>query len=275
MNQFASSSFVRNLKDSLIKTYFDVRINSQESPLNVRFRSSPYRILFILGHMRSASSLLLHILNSNPAILGYGETHIVYESEQNFKQLLFKVYWKSRHYQMNHQYALDKLLHDEKLVDENILKSPEIYSIFLIRNPAETLNSILTIKPHWNQKKTLDYYINRLSTLEKYGSIINNKNQSLFLTHEQIINESSSVFQALKAFLQTAQGFSEEYQVLQTTGFKGVGDSSENIKSGRIIRQKKANSLRQPFSTELLNQAEKSYDHCFDILCQICRTIYD
>ncbi|MGV2388843.1 MAG UNVERIFIED_CONTAM: sulfotransferase [Microcystis novacekii LVE1205-3] len=43
--------------------------------------------------MRSGSSLLTHILNSNPEIIGFGETHLVYESEQDFKALMFQLYW--------------------------------------------------------------------------------------------------------------------------------------------------------------------------------------
>jgi hypothetical protein len=41
---------------------------------------APRKSLFVLGHMRSYSSLLCHILGSHPQIDGYCETHIKYRT---------------------------------------------------------------------------------------------------------------------------------------------------------------------------------------------------
>ncbi|MGH2413856.1 MAG: sulfotransferase family protein, partial [Microcystaceae cyanobacterium] len=231
----------------------------------------PYRILFILSHMRSGSSLLTHILNSNPEIIGYGETHINYASEVDFKKLMFKVYWQLKNLAMNHQYILDKILHNHKFLDDNFLISEKVYIIFLLREPQKTLPSIIGIKPHWSEEKALNYYLERLSMLEKYAKLINNKKHSLLVRYDQILNHSESVFEALRNWLETQTEFSEQYQVLKTTGMKGIGDSSSNIKAGRIIRN--SQKLDSKFSQELVETAMPYFNQCSQTLSQYCRTI--
>ncbi|MDY7013544.1 MAG: sulfotransferase family protein, partial [Cyanobacteriota bacterium] len=82
---------LRDIKNEIIRKYFEYRIQTPHDPYRILFRLQPYRVLFILSHMRSGSSLLTHILNSNPEIIGYGETHLQYSSEADFKRLMLKV----------------------------------------------------------------------------------------------------------------------------------------------------------------------------------------
>ncbi|MGK7932329.1 MAG: sulfotransferase family protein [Microcystaceae cyanobacterium] len=269
-----ANSPIRNLKDTLIKNYFDYRINGVSSPTHIRFRKSPYKFIFILGHMRSASSLLVHILNSHPDIIGYGETHITYQSSQDFKTLLSNIHWRLREYKMNQVYVLDKLLHNNKLIDETLLQSENVYSIFLLREPISTIQSTLKLKQHWGEEKIVDYYTYRLKTLENYATSINNKSQSLVLTYNQLLNETQLVFAALQTFLKTKEPFSEEYKVLQTTGLKGVGDSSENIQSGKIIRKTEKDGANYQLSTEFADKVQFAYQHCLSHLAEQCMTIY-
>ncbi len=162
--------------------------------------------------MRSGSSLLSSILCSNPEILGYGETHTQYYSEFDLKKLMFKVYWKGQDYRnwrdlkkmrMDHKYILDKVLHNNKIIDENLLTSERLYSIFIIREPKRTIPSIPDLKPHWSEEEALNYYLNRLLSLERYSKLINNKERSLLIRHDQLINDTELVFKALKNFLGT------------------------------------------------------------------------
>ena len=53
--------------------------------------SSARRYLFVLGHMRSYSSLLCHILGSHPQINGYCETHVKYRSRFDLLRLRSRV----------------------------------------------------------------------------------------------------------------------------------------------------------------------------------------
>jgi hypothetical protein len=265
------SQFLSSLKAKAGYKYLQLRIHSRKSSYHIQFRKSPYRILFVLSHMRSGSSLLSHILSTNPEIIGYGETHLNYESENDFKALMFRLYWLNREFKMSHIYILDKILHDHKFLNTAFLHSDSVYSIFLLREPQRAIPSILTIKPHLTEEQATDYYINRLSTLEEYAKLINRKDRSLLITYDQLIQTSDLVFQRLQNFLSTKEGFSEKYDVLKTTGMRGIGDSSERLKSGKII--KKERQLDRQVSDELIKKARQSFDHCQSILSQYCQLI--
>ncbi|HBE60153.1 MAG TPA: sulfotransferase family protein [Cyanobacteria bacterium UBA11149] len=262
---------LRDYKNQLVNDYYDFRISTPENPYTIALRGNRYKILFILSHMRSGSSLLTHLLTTNPEIIGFGEAHIEYQSQQELKKLILKVYRDTRQLRMNHKYVLDKLLHDKKLIDETMLFSEQIRAIFLIREQKKALASILKLKPHWNENQAIEYYSTRLATLEKYAKLINNKKRSLFITHEQILDNTQSVFQTMQDFLEVKQPFSEEYQVLSMTGTRGIGDSSENIKAGRIVRQHKTSETS--ISSELIEQGLQSFTQCYTTLSKYCQTV--
>ena len=255
---------LESLKIKLLYHYFNFRINGVADPCRVRWREQPYKIIFILSHMRSGSSLFSHILNSNPEIIGYGETHINYQSEADLKALQFKVYWQLKNPQMRHTYILDKILHDHKILNTEILRSPDIFSIFLIREPQKTLASILDIKPNWSEEKAVNYYCDRLETLGDYAKIISDKERYFFLTYDQLIHNSERIFLDLQNFLKTASGFSEEYEILKTTGKRGIGDSTEKIKAGRIIKSER--KLNITISPEAITRAMEVFIKCQDQL---------
>ena len=260
---------LRDYKNQLVNDYYNFRISTPQNPYTIALRGNPYKILFILSHMRSGSSLLTHLLTTNPEIIGFGESHIEYYSEQDLKALLLKVYRDTRQLRLDHKYVLDKLLHDKKLIDETILFSEQVRAIFLIREPKRALASILTLKPHWNENQAIEYYSTRLETLEKYAKLINNKKRSLFITHEEILNNTQSVFKAMQDFLEVKQPFSEEYQVLSMTGTRGIGDSSENIKAGRIVRNNKTSETS--ISSEIIEQGLQSFSQCSTTLSEYCQ----
>jgi hypothetical protein len=265
------TNYSRIIKDQLIKTYFNLRINNTQEPYQILFRKKPLKILFILSYMRSGSSLLTHLLNTNPDIIGYGETHLKYTSEQNFKDLITKVYWQMREYKMNHTYVMDKVLHNNKFINYDFLQLPQVYSIFLLREPQRTLASICDLKPHWGQQKAVNYYGDRLSMLANYAQFINNQEHCLLLTYEQILNNTDLIFSKLQEFLQTQTDFSEKYQILSTTGVKGVGDSSENIKAGNIVRESR--KLSTEISSDVVLKAKEHFDKYQTILLQYCQHI--
>jgi hypothetical protein len=260
-----------DLTTRLTYKYFQLRIDIPEDPYRILFRPNPYKVLFILSHMRSGSSLLTHLLNSNPEIIGFGETHLTYTNERDFKKLLFTLHWRSREIKMDHTYMLDKVLHDHKFLATDFLRSDSVRAVFLLREPKRTLASILDIKPHQNEDQALDYYVKRLATLESYAKLIDSKEKTLFITHEQVVHQSPTVFRSLQDHLQTKTGFSEEYKVLKTTGKRGVGDSSENIKAGRIV--KKERKLEIPISDPVLDKARAAFDRCYETLADYCDAI--
>jgi len=90
-------------------------------------------MLFILGHMRSGSSLLTHILSSNAAIDGYGETHLDYSNPQDFGVATANVcrhLWKVP----SGEYVLDKVLHKRHIPRSELLKHPSVRVIDQVLN---------------------------------------------------------------------------------------------------------------------------------------------
>jgi hypothetical protein len=61
------------------------------SQLATHARPFARRHLFLLGHMRSYSSVLSHILGSHPQIDGYCETHIKYRTRLDLWRLHHRV----------------------------------------------------------------------------------------------------------------------------------------------------------------------------------------
>lgn len=266
---------IRYRKNQAIQSYFYQRIYRSESPCQIWGRSQPLRILFILGHMRSGSSLLTHLLNHNPAILGYGETHITYQSPEDFKQLMVKVYWRCnefkkltdlQHLRMTHQYVLDKLLHNKLLVDKSLLTHPQVSIIFLIREPAASLASLQKLKPHLTNQERFGYYKNRLTKLGDYAEFINNKEKTLWLTYEQLLNQTQPVLSSFQGFLGTKVQFSEQYKLLKSTGKRWVGDSNEKIKTGKIIRHS------TPCDYSLFKGVETEANAIYQNTCQRLQT---
>lgn len=262
---------LRKVKSEIVNNYYSYRINTTSAPYNILFRREPYKILFILGHMRAGSSLLTHLLTTNPEITGFGETHLQYSSEKDFKNLILKVYSRARDLKMDHKYVLDKILHNNKFIEQDIPNSEQLQTIFLVREPKRAVTSIIGIKPHWSQEKALGYYSRRLLMLENYAKAINSKDRSFFLTHSQLLNNTELVFQSLQNFLDVKQPFSEQYEISSTTGKRGVGDWAGNIKAGRIIRNSQKSESSMP--PELIEQGLQAFNQCCHTLSEYCQTI--
>ncbi|NER83309.1 MAG: sulfotransferase family protein [Leptolyngbya sp. SIO1D8] len=266
---------IRLWKNHWIQQYLHYRVYQNSAPYHIALRQRSYRVLWILSHMRSGSSLLTHILNTNPEIIGYGETHIGYQSAEDFKRLMCKAYWEGQEYQnlfdlkkltLQETYVLDKLLHNNKILDINLLSSQNIYALFLVREPRRSLVSILDIKPNWSEAEVLSYYCNRLKTLVTYAKHINAPNRALFLQYAQLIDDSSLVFESLQDFLGTQTGFTEKYQILKTTGAKHIGDPRGQIRSGQIVRTQR--ELKQTVSQSAIEDAQVVYQDCCQQLSQ-------
>ena len=271
---------IREYKNDLVQNYFNYRIESANQPYRVAFRAKPYRFLLLLSHMRSGSSLLTHLLTTNPEVIGYGETHTNYADADDFKGLLKKVYWQAqdfrtlgelRNLRMNHQYVMDKVLHNKKFLNHDWLQSEQVYALFLLREPERSLASIADLKPHWNQQDTIEYYAERMAMLVDYARLINNPERMLVVTYEQLLDNTPNVLTILQQFLHTKAPFTEEYKVLKTTGMKGVGDPKGKIKAGKIVRSQR--QLTQSFPTELVERAKQIHHDCQTALIELCQSI--
>ncbi len=217
--------------------------------------SSP---LFILSHMRSRSSLLSHIMGSNPEILGYSEMAIDYERRFAYQKL--KGMLLSEFPQRNKpRFYLDKILHDKYRLPNRIMQRGAV--LFLLREPNETVISIQKLgrlmknENMSNLENAMDYYVSRLTALERLAERA--PDNSRFLDSSRLVEQTDEVLLLMTQWLGLRQSLDSEYDLFQNTGRAGSGDTSNRLKSGSIQRM---SSTEQPLvSVEGIDRAEAAY----------------
>lgn len=227
--------------------------------------SNSRRYLFLLGTMRSGSTLLASILSSHPGVLGYGETHVVYRSSGDFGELEARVCRAHgiEPAEIGPRYVLDKLLHDGLLRDLGIFEGIDLTCLFLLREPRRTIQSIVH-----QLDSTLDdaftYYGARLAALERYATAFP---RCAFLTYEDLAGDPERTLAGLTAFLGLDPPLTPEYRLQPLHDVKGVGDRSEAIRAGRVLANPRELAVELP--EDRVAEAEAAYGRCAAALREI------
>lgn len=207
----------------------------------VFFQKKQPKRIFIISHMRSGSSLLTHILNSNPEILGWGERGLRYTSEKKVIENELAMKWKSRAFFKKYKFTLDQINHLEMTPKLELFNNKNTQIIFLLREPISSLSSIINLsKKHYDGTKTIEqaatYYTNRLNDLINFKKSTP-KAYHFMLTYNDLVEDSLNKLKSLSEFLELKEPLSPKYKIEKFTGISG--DPSKNIKSGRIIKTEK------------------------------------
>jgi hypothetical protein len=232
---------------------------------SVQRRGKTQQKAILLGHMRCGSTLMVHILTSNPEIAGYGETHMDYRSVAELEKLSTNVYFTLRRLRPS-RLVLDKVLHDEYILTDDILLAESCAFPIMAREAIASVRSMVTslpgrfLKLHPNCTDVLtlaaDYYRKRLDTLSRYAELLAQRGQCCYFTYEDLLERSAQVFRMLERCLELRHELSEQYAIGPLTGVHGYGDPSGNIKRGYIDR----GIAREPM--EIPQQlAEKLVEH--------------
>lgn len=253
----------------------DLFYSSYASFYQLRYGWRPEKYIFILSHMRSGSSLLTHLLASNPAICGYGETRTRYYNRRQFGVLTGKVLYTLRGGLLSghEKYVLGKVLHDRFLKPEHaaVLPGDKSKVVFLLRAPKGTLNSLRQTLGH-SETSALDHYLKRLATMEDLARKLTSQASCAVLTHDQLLHRTDQVFRLLERFLELDRPLTETYQILPTTGQKRIGDPSTKILSGKILRDE-PEPARVTISDETIKAAKDKYEICLSRLQDSCLTV--
>jgi len=223
-------------------------------------RPFPRRNLFLLGHMRSYSSVLSHILGSHPQINGYCETHTKYRTYFDLWKLHRRVR-KLTGEALTGDYVLDKILHDYPMT-RSILNSSRTRAIVLVRRPRETVRSIIEmglihspVAWHRDFELVARYYETRLAGLLLLTEAL--RGRVVFLAAETLLANTREVLDQLGVFLELQTPLQTEYRRFAHTGELGFGDPSKAISTGRITatarESRTAVSLPRPLTTRLQN----------------------
>ena len=237
------------------------------------------KFIVIVAHMRSGSSLLAHILNTDPAIVGYGENHLAYQSEKDLDRVVAKVMRTMKLRDIRESFVVDKVLHNHLRISQQMLDSGYCRLIYLLREPKATLDSMLRMVQHvrgfhWDDySRASSYYIQRLHSIACLASHSMFDHQSIFITHKQLIHSSQAVFGAIEKFLRLPTPLCEEYDVLPTTGRPCLGDPTDRIKAACILRDKPVAQNSPHVPREIMHECEMSFRAVSDVLTTHCLTV--
>ncbi len=195
------------------------------------------RFVIMLGVMRSGSSVLSQILCSHPDIIGYGETHITYDGESGFIQLIKRNLWTRHAWRVRKARYFDKVLHAELIPDMTLLSQMPVDWIVLRRKGEPCVKSMirtLDMSPehacaHFEyQSGMIDSWVREIEQHPK-ARIVQ-------VSYEDLVDDASSTLARLTDELGLNPVLREEYSVQKGVMRAGANDPSGNFLKGRVER---------------------------------------
>lgn len=226
------------------------------------------RYLFILSHMRSRSTVLCHVLGSHAEIVGYSELHRCYNNRFDLLKmradLCVETAQGSTKRNLSNKFLLDKILHNEIVVSDELLEQAQPKVIILLREPEATLKSIIQMGYRtgvaWYQdpERAAAYYCKRLDALAEYGRKLNGR--YFYLPADELIENTDKTLTQLTEWLALRSPLVRHYEQFPNTGKRHFGDSSRNIHSGVIKKTKRHHAV--VLTEAALEKANASYQRC-------------
>jgi len=212
----------------------------------IRRKAHAQQFVLLLGHMRCGSTVATNVLCSNPEVAGIGEAHIKYKSERDLL-LLTRFVCRALERSAPPRYIMDKCLHPG-LVAEAVLKSPRVACVFMAREPASTLRSMINVFPDWFGKAprhspqvldlAVEYYSRRLEELVAHAEIVAASKPLVYFSYEEFLSSTAAVFASIQKHLGLQAPLTEEYQLGPLADQFGRGDVfGTRLKSQRITRE--------------------------------------
>jgi hypothetical protein len=205
--------------------------------------------------MRSGSTLLSHILASHPEFAGAAETHVDYKDQSDLLNLVVVTIQRLRKLRLkpSAKYVVDQVNFD--YLTDKTLSSPRIHKcVILIRSPERTLQSLVSLLG-WQETAAAKVYRDRLEALVHYGQIL--RERALLVEYNDLVDRTDDTLAALTNFFEVSQPFTPHYATHSATG--GYGDSSINIRAGRIIP---TSPHKINISAYTLTQASTAFRDC-------------
>jgi hypothetical protein len=234
------------------------------------------RYLFLLGHMRSYSSVLSHMLGSHPQIDGYCETHIKYRTRFDLWRLQREVRRLTGE-PLAGDYVLDKVLHDYPIA-RSILDSDSTRAIVVVRRPAAAVRSIIemglaysSVAWHRDFEQVARYYERRLAGLLRLTEAF--RGRVVFLEAEHLLAHPQEVLDQLGIFLELGAPLQSEYRRFVYTGEAGFGDPSEVISTGHLVAARRETRTTVSLPRPLITRLQYAYDFWCAAIRNTCPAI--
>lgn len=230
-----------------------------------------WRYLFVLGHMRSGSTLLSHILMSSASVAGIGERNSTYLDDSDFPRLAMHAHFR-RLLMVPRKFVLDQINHNRMTPDLRLLEREDVHLVFLIRDPGASIASMTDVLGKLygtDAAAASDYYLDRLPYLARIADQVATPERAFFLTYDDLVMRTEATLGALTNFLDLPQPLKPDYRIFRFTGRRG--DPSATIKSGSIA----APTARAPldFAEELNSTLWRAYRETSETLLSRCTSV--
>jgi len=226
----------------------------------------PPEVLMLLGHMRSGSTLLLHLLINHELISGLGERCAFYRSPADLAKFAVATRVKRRLPLARLRYVVDQINHTRFTPDIALLRHRRLRLLFLIRKPIASVSSLLALAgtrgPSWSVTESVDYYVERLDSLTRMARSLPAHAPAAFIQYEDMVENPRELLSRLQSTLEIEPAFSETYRLHEFTGKSG--DPGPNILSGRI---RDTGPLAHPdLPKEELERARRAHANCLEAM---------
>lgn len=225
------------------------------------------RMLLIQCPMRSGSSLLSHLLNGHHEFCGLGEANQSYTAGAGVADLYAVTALKLRQPRISGRYIVDKIVHNRYL-DAASYARMNAWSIFLLRDPRDCVESIVERIFHGDQHGAIQYFEARLAGLGELAAAGCPERQ-VWLTYEQLQHQTMMVQTLLSQVLEVAGLTCDEYKPHRFTGQWGHGDGGERIAAGRILRDRPKHGVE--LMPGIADRAQTAYAQCVEVLMASCQ----
>ncbi|HXV40344.1 MAG TPA: sulfotransferase [Steroidobacteraceae bacterium] len=222
--------------------------------------------MLIVGHMRSGSTLLLHLLMTSSEVISCGERNAVYRRPRDLDDLAVSAAIAQRRRFRGSRYAVDQVNHDHLTPDPRLLLASRVRCIFLVREPRAAIDSIIRLTTGfyepWPLARAVDYYSRRLASMAAIARMLHGHRPFLALTYDQLIDETPGSLRRIESFLDLGNSLGEHYGLHGFTGSRG--DPGEAIRSGRIQRHRRP--VPSEMSARELERTVGAYSSCLEAL---------
>lgn len=198
-----------------------------------------YKRVLLVSHMRANTSLLGHLLGSNPQVEGYYELHMGYYSWKSFVRQKI-LYFSEHRRKPGAVFLFDKVLHDDHAINMNLFRNEKV--LFSLRPPASTIRSIVSLyrkvdpeHAYSTVNGATNYYLTRLVSLRKLADQV--AGDFLYLDADALRLNTSETLETIGDYLGLESKLDEHYDVQPLTGQVRVGDSSSSIGLGRVNKK--------------------------------------
>lgn len=215
------------------------------------------RYLIVIAHARSGSSLLVHLLHSNPSIFGIGEHHVSYDSRDDLQRLLDRSRFLARDPRLDPPWVMDKIVWDHHRLADDVLQDPRVRLLFLVREPRTTFPSLGRVLSGCKTPQAQrDYYRRRLQQMIDLAERVGDPQRMSFVDYDELVGDSDRVLAQLSADLDLAEPLQRSYETTAKTGHMGWGDPGDAIRAGKIVKVERPS---EPLPPDIEQEAQEIY----------------